>query len=83
MNVGLHVGHHVLPKALGLTLDELRFAKATHIPAERYAFHKRELQAGRNAENAQMEAFGAAITDHLRYAVRRPDEVGLPPEDGG
>lgn len=70
-------------KTLGLTQEEMRFAKAAHVAPERYAFHKRELQAGRNAENAQMEAFGAAITDHLRYAVRRPDEVGLPPEDGG
>ena len=70
-------------KALGLTLDELRFAKATHIPAERYAFHKRAIQAGRDAESALMEEFTEAATEGLSTAYRRPGEVGLPPKEGG
>jgi len=69
-------------KDLGLTVTEARFAIATRIPLDRYASHKRELQAGRDAEKTQMEAFGAAMTDQLRYAVRRPGE-GPPPEEGG
>jgi hypothetical protein len=60
-------------KELGLTHEEMRIAKATRIPPERYAFHKRELQAGRDADQAKMEEFAAAVTDQLQYAVRRPD----------
>ena len=70
-------------KTLGLTLDELRFAKATHIPAERYAFHKRAIQAGRDAESALMEEFTEAATEGLTTAYHRPGEVGIPLEEGG
>ena len=68
-------------KDLGLTVTEARFAIATRIPLDRYAFHKRELQAGRDAENAQMEDFAAAVTDQLQYAVRRPGAAELPPAE--
>jgi len=37
-------------KELGLTQEELRFAKAAHVAPERYAFHKAAIQAGRDAE---------------------------------
>ena len=70
-------------KTLGLTLDELRFAKACHIAPERYAHHKVEIEAGRDAEDAIMEEFAAAVTDQLQYAIRRPGATGLPTEDGG
>ena len=69
-------------KELGLTQEELRFAKAAHVAPERYAYHKAAIQAGRDAEDAIMEEFAAAVTDQLQYAVRRPGE-GPPPEEGG
>jgi hypothetical protein len=70
-------------KTLGLTLEEMRIAKAVRIPPERYAYHKAAIQAGRDADQAKMEEFAAAVTDQLQYAVQRPGGVGLPPEDGG
>jgi hypothetical protein len=63
-----------------LTYTEYTVALKTHIQPETYAKHKREMQADRDAWDAKMETMGAALTDHLRYAVRR---VELPPEDGG
>ena len=66
-----------------MTFGGMRFAKATHIPAERYAFHKRAIQAGRDAESALMEEFTEAATEGLSTAYHRPGEVGLPPEEGG
>jgi hypothetical protein len=55
-------------KELGLTLDELRFAKATHIAPERYAHHKAAIQAGRDADTALAEEVAAAMTDRLPHA---------------
>lgn len=69
-------------KALGLTLEEVRIAKATRIPLERYAFHKGELQAGRDAEDALMSRFTDAVTEGLTHAYRPPGWAGLPPEEG-
>ena len=43
-------------KELGLTQEELRFAKAAHVAPERYAFHKAAIQAGRDAESAAWTA---------------------------
>ena len=68
----------VVAKELGLTLDEMRMAKATHIAPSRYAHHKRELQAGRDAENAMMEELASAVTERLP-PERRPGAVP-PPE---
>ena len=66
-----------------MTFGGMRFAKATHIPAERYAFHKRAIQAAGDAESALMEEFTEAATEGLTTAYHRPGEVGLPPEEGG
>jgi hypothetical protein len=68
-------------KELGLTLDEMRMAKATHIAPERYAFHKRELQAGRDADDAMMQRFSDAAGEGLEHAYRGGRGVALPPLD--
>lgn len=67
---------------LGLSHEEMRFAKATHVAPSRYAFHKRELQAGRDADDALMEDFTDAVTEGLEHAYRPPGRAGLPPEEG-
>ena len=69
-------------KTLGLTQEEMRFAKAVHVAPERYAFHKAAIQAGRDAENALMEEFTEAVTEGLSTAYRPPGRAGLPPEEG-
>lgn len=66
-------------KALGLTHDEVRIAKATRIPLERYAFHKRELQAGRDADDAMMQRFSDAAGEGLETAYRGGRGAELPP----
>ena len=60
-------------KALGLTQEEMRFALAAHVVPERYAFRKAAIQHDREAYVSQVEELGAALTDHLRHAVVRPD----------
>jgi hypothetical protein len=70
-----------LAKTLGLTLEEVRIAKATRIPLERYAFHKRELQAGRDADDAMMERFSGAVGEGLEHAYRGGRGVALPPAE--
>jgi len=66
-------------KELGLTQEELRFAKAAHVAPERYAYHKAAIQAGRDAESALMEEFTEAATEGLSTAYHRPGEEE-PPE---
>lgn len=66
-------------KDLGLTVAEARFAIATCIPLDRYAFHKRELQAGRDAEDAMMQRFSDAAGAGLEHAYRGGRGVALPP----
>jgi len=53
-------------------------ALKTRIAPETCAARKREMQAERDAWDAKVEAMGAAMTGHLRYAVRRPDGEELP-----
>ncbi|HEY5387452.1 MAG TPA: hypothetical protein VIL79_06065 [Thermoleophilia bacterium] len=71
----------VQAKELGLTQEEVRIAKATRIPLERYAFHKRELQAGRAADDAMMQRFSDAAGEGLETAYRGGRGVVLPPLD--
>lgn len=52
-----------LAKELGLTLEEMRIAKAVRISPERYAFRKAEIQAGRGAKQAHDEQFGTAMVE--------------------
>jgi len=66
-------------KELGLTQEELRFAKAAHVAPERYAFHKAAIQAGRDAENALMSDFAEAVGEGLETAYRGGRGAGLPP----
>lgn len=68
-------------KALGLIFTELSVALRTRIAPETYAKHKQEMQAERDAWDAKMEDFAAAVTESLRHAVRRPGGVGLSPEE--
>jgi len=68
-------------KALGLTHDEVRIAKAVRIPLERYAFHKRELQSGRDADDAMMQRFSDAAGEGLEHAYRGGRGAALPPLD--
>lgn len=69
-------------KELGLTQEEMRFAKATHVAPERYAYHKAAIQAGRDAENALMSDFAETVSEGLETAYRPPGRAGLPPEEG-
>ena len=68
-------------KELGLTHEEMRFAKATHIAPSRYAFHKRELQAGRDADDAMMQRFSDGAAEGLEHAYRGGRGVALPPAE--
>ena len=68
-------------KALGLSPDEARIARATRIPFERYAFHKAAIQRGRDADAAMLDQFGAALTDHLKHAVHGRGQPLPPVED--
>jgi|GEM_PF-6306863 len=68
-----------LAKELGLTHEEVRIAKAVRIPLDRYAFHKRELQAGRDADDAMMQRFSDAAGAGLEHAYRGGRGVALPP----
>src|SRR5450756_2124991 len=63
-------------KELGLTHEEARIAMAVRIPLARYAFHKHELQAGRDAETAMMEDFSDAAGEGLEHAYRGGRGVG-------
>lgn len=58
---------------LRLTYTEMTVALRTHVEPERYALRKREYEAERDAWDAKMEAMGAALTDRLPRAVRRPE----------
>jgi hypothetical protein len=73
-----------LAKELGLTLEDFRLARACHIAPAVWAERMREIAEEREAGRVQEEAVGAALTDHLKYAVRRPDAAagGPSPEDG-
>ena len=62
---------------LGLTPAEMRIAKATRIPPERYAFHKEQIAAEEEASQAQEEDLAAYMAERLQYAYRRPG--GKPP----
>ena len=68
-------------KALGLTLEEVRIAKAVRIPLERYAYHKAELQAGRDADDAAMQRFSDAAGEGLEHAYRGGRGAQLPPAE--
>lgn len=70
-------------KDLGLTVTEARFAIATRIPLDRYAFHKRELQAGRDAWEAKLEGTNAAMMTRASYFApyTRGDGAGLASDD--
>lgn len=56
---------------------EVDVALKTRIAPETCAARKREMQAERDAWDAKVEAVGAAVTEHLKYAVRRPDAEEL------
>jgi len=66
---------------LGLTASEFRIAKSTRIDPITYARRKLEIAAERSAESAMLDQFGAALTDHLQFAVRGRGEPLPPVED--
>ncbi len=70
-----------LAVALGLTFTEMHVALATRIAPAQYALRKRELAAEQDRWDAKMEQFGAALSDHLRYAVHGRGEPLPPVED--
>lgn len=64
-------------RALGLTLDEMRIAKATRISFERYSYHKEQIILERERElevaEAHGEAFNAEATRRAALWVPAPD----------
>jgi len=61
-------------RALGLTLDEMRIAKATRISFERYSYHKEQIILERERELETAEAHGEAFAAEAarRIAVWLP-----------
>jgi hypothetical protein len=76
-----------IAKELGLTHAEMRIAKATRIPPERYAYHKAEIEAGRVAGQERGKALSDVMLERAgRWPEgrgRRPFPKDPPPEDGG
>lgn len=68
---------------LGLTFTEMSVAFRTGIAPETYAKHKRDMQADRDAWDAKMEEFAAAVTDRLTSSVQWPREKAQSPEEVG
>lgn len=65
-------------KQLGLSLSEARIAKATHLPAQRYATIKAEIANERAATAARDDAFDVALQQR---AVNWPKPPTPPPAE--
>jgi hypothetical protein len=57
-----------LAKELGLTFTEMHVALSTRIAPERYAQHKRELQAQRDEWEAKMTGMSDDLLERVKYA---------------
>lgn len=69
---------------LGLTLAEMRLAKAIHIAPERYAEVKAEIAAERDAWQEKLDSMSGDLLEWARYAPpRRGQRPALEAEEQG